>query len=253
MRVLVTNDDGVSSAGLAALAAGVMDEGHDVTVVAPARDSSGSGAAIGAVRGDQVIPYQAVRLAGFDGPAFALEGPPALAVMVARLGGFGEPPDMVASGINAGSNTGRAVLHSGTVGAALTAANFGASGLAVSLQAGEPPHWETAAGLAAQAVEWLATAPPGTVVNLNVPNRAGADVAGIRPARLAPFGTVRTAVVGAGEGRLQLEMRVPDQELPEDTDTALVRAGWVAVTAITGVRAVGEVDVADWLSRRWRG
>ena len=54
-------------------------------------------------------------------------------MLAARLGGFGDPPELVVSGINPGRNTGRAVLHSGTVGAALTAANFGVSGLAVSI------------------------------------------------------------------------------------------------------------------------
>ena len=75
-----------------------------------------------------------VELPGLAGvPAYALDGAPGLCVLAARLGGFGDPPDVVMSGINPGCNTGRAVLHSGTVGAALTAANFGVRGLAVSI------------------------------------------------------------------------------------------------------------------------
>ena len=64
--------------------------------------------------------------------AWSVTGPPALCVMFARLGVFGGPFDLVVSGINPGANSGRAIYHSGTVGAALTARNGGVSGLAVS-------------------------------------------------------------------------------------------------------------------------
>src|SRR5947208_1397966 len=78
--------------------------------------------------------------------------------------------------------------------AALTAANSGCSGLAVSLDISEPMHWDTAAALAVRAMAWLAEAPARTVLNLNVPARTFTDLAGVRRARLAPFGTVRTAI-----------------------------------------------------------
>src|SRR5205807_5161937 len=123
--------------------------------------------------GIEVLPVELDDLD--DVPAYALEAPPALAVMAARLGAFGEPPHLVVSGINPGPNTGRAVLHSGTVGAALTAANFGLSGLAVSIGSGEHSHLETAATVAAAALEWLIRAPARTVVNVNVPNLPLAD------------------------------------------------------------------------------
>ncbi|HLM29834.1 MAG TPA: 5'/3'-nucleotidase SurE, partial [Acidimicrobiales bacterium] len=134
MKVLVTNDDGVASPGLHALARSLVEQGHDVIVVAPDREMSGSAAAIGQVHVDEGIDAERIELPGLDGvPAYALAGPPGLCVLTARLGGFGEPPEMVVCGINPGCNTGRAVLHSGTVGAALTAANFGCRGLAVSI------------------------------------------------------------------------------------------------------------------------
>jgi 5'-nucleotidase len=103
-------------------------------VVAPASDLSGAGASIGKLHADWHIDAQPVELPGCDGvEAYAIEGPPGLCVLAARLGAFGTAPELVVSGINPGCNTGRAVLHSGTVGAALTAANFGVSGLAVSI------------------------------------------------------------------------------------------------------------------------
>ena len=75
-----------------------------------------------------------VHRASVDGidEAWAVTGPPALCVMFARLGAFGEPFDLVVSGINPGVNVGRSVYHSGTVGAALTARNGLVSGIAVS-------------------------------------------------------------------------------------------------------------------------
>jgi 5'-nucleotidase len=312
MKVLVTNDDGVESAGLHALVRALVDDGRDVLVVAPDRDMSGSGAAIGQIHIDEHIDADKVELPGLPGvPAYAVDGPPGLCVLAARLGGFGDPPDVVVSGINPGCNTGRAVLHSGTVGAALTAANFGGRGLAISIdvasrliqeqggasvtpvaggqhaaaevveapddepgvdvadddgagddvlddggtgdrsrpEPGSPRHWETAAGVAAAAVGWLIASPKGTVLNLNVPDVPADRLAGARPATLAPFGTVRSSVVESAEdgGPLQMELRPTEADLPPDCDTALVAAGFVAVSAITGIQLDGDVDVSGVL------
>lgn len=255
MRVLVTNDDGVAAPGLHALARAVADEGHDVVVAAPREDMSGSSASIGRLHADDRVEVEAVTVDGLeDVVCWGVDGPPALAVMAARMGGFGDPPDLVVAGINPGANTGRSVLHSGTVGAALTAANFGCSGLAVSMDGGVPWRFETAAELARPALRWLAGAPRKTVLNLNVPNVALGELRGVRWARLATFGTVRSAMVESGDGGLQMELRDTGEPLPADTDTALVQAGWAAVTVITGIRAAEPVPVAEaieaHLSRR---
>ena len=244
-RALVTNDDGVHAPGIHALARAVVAAGFDVVVAAPDRDMSGSGAAIGRLHIDDHIDVEEAEVPGLpDTPAYAVMGPPALCVMAARLGGFGDPPDLVVSGINPGPNTGRSTLHSGTVGAALTGANFGISGLAVSIGVGEPFHWDTAASVAAAALPWLDAAPERTVLNINVPNVAPDELLGVRRARLAPFGTVRAAVVEAGDGRLQMELRDTGVDLPPDTDTALVGAGYVAVTSIVGIRAAEDTGEA---------
>ena len=272
MKVLVTNDDGVASPGLHELAAGLVTAGYDVIVVAPDRDMSGSAAALGQIHVDEQIEAQPVDLPGLDGvPAYAVDGPPGLCVLAARLGGFGEAPQLVVSGINPGCNAGRAILHSGTVGAALTAANFGCRGLAVSLDvssrtlheraggAGDGAgasavsvsgevrvaHWSTAAEVAVTATGWLATAPDLAVLNVNVPNLPVEHLAGARLAELAPFGTVRSSVVESspGGGRLQMELRPTTDEVPPDSDTGLVGRGYVAVTPIVGPRAA-DLDVS---------
>jgi 5'-nucleotidase len=255
MRILVTNDDGVWAPGIEVLAAALVGAGHDVVVAAPLEDMSGSGAAIGRLHIDDSIDVQPVELPQLPGvPCFGVDGPPALAVMAARLGGFGRAPDLIVSGINPGPNTGRSTLHSGTVGAALTGANFGVSGLAVSMAVGEPMIWDTAADLAVIALDWLLEAPTKTVLNLNVPNLPLGELRGVRWARLAPFGTVRAAIVESDDGKLQMELAEHGEPLPPDTDTALVNGGYAAVTSIVGIRAAEEVDVAAFIERsaaRW--
>jgi 5'-nucleotidase len=251
MRLLVTNDDGVLAPGIAALARAMVGTGHDVVIAAPHEDMTGYGAAIGSFHLDGSIDARPVELDGLRGvPTYMVTGPPALCVMAARLGGFGPPPDIVVSGINPGPNTGRATLHSGTVGAVLTGANFGVSGIAVSIGLGEEYRWETAGELAAAALGWLVDAPVKTVLNLNVPNVALEDLKGIRWARLAPFGTARAHLVESPSGALQMELREHGEPLPDDSDTALVRDGYAAISSIVGIRATDPVPVAEHVARR---
>jgi len=242
-RVLVTNDDGIDSEGIHVLARALAAAGHEVIVVAPDGEQSGTGAALGHLSPDTPLPVRRVQIEGPDAiEAWALAGPPALTVVAGRLGAFGPPPDLVVSGINAGLNTGRAVLHSGTVGAALAAQNFGLSGLAVSIDVSDPWHWDTAADFAVEALDLLVDAPPRSVLNLNVPALPRAEVHGMRWARLAPFGSVRTAVSPMAGDALQFEFRLHDYEPDPDTDQGSVRAGWAALTTIVGVVEAWPLD-----------
>jgi 5'-nucleotidase len=218
--------------------------GHDVVVAAPATDHSGASSAIGPMGGPDGVEVAPIELDTVPAvPAFAVDAPPALIVIIGRLGAFGDPPDVVVSGINPGHNTGRSTLHSGTVGAALTAANLGLSGLAVSVGFGEHIHFDTAATVAARALPWVVASPPKTILNVNVPNLPLAEVRGVKAARLAPFGTVRTTLGETIDGRLQVELRETEEELDPDTDTALVTAGYVAVTPLVGIRAAVDVEL----------
>jgi len=233
VRIVVTNDDGVASPGIHALAVMLRDMGHDVTVLAPAADVSGAAAAIGRITlGERLsmeprdLPGQAAGI-----PAFALDGPPGLAVLVACQGGVGEPPDLVVSGINAGPNTGHSILHSGTVGAALTAASFGVSAIAVSAEVGDPTPWHLAEAHLSLAVDVIRTARAATVFNLNVPAR---PALGLRWATLDRFGTVRVAVAERADTWVQMEFRAPE-EPPPGSDTALLAEGYATITAIRGI------------------
>lgn len=245
MRVLVTNDDGIAAPGIAPLIQAALGMGHDVVAAAPLEDFSGAAAAIGPVHTGQGIRVQEVAVEGIMGArCHGVDGPPALAVMLARLGAFGEPPDLVLSGVNPGANTGRAVLHSGTVGAALTAANFGISGVAVSQLTGDPWLPETGAKVGVAALEWARTAPARTVLNVNVPNLPFGEIRGVREARLAPFGTVRAALGETGNGVIEVELRATEERLDDDTDTMIVQAGYVSVTSLVGIRSAGDAASA---------
>jgi 5'-nucleotidase len=234
--VLVTNDDGIESEGLHVLAQALTTVVSDVVVAAPSADASGSSAALGVFHADSRIDVKRVEVPGCSAPAWAVSGPPGLCTLAARLGAFGPEPDIVVSGINAGLNTGRAILHSGTVGAALTAQNFGAKGLAVSVHADTPWRWDTAAGIALEVLDLLVEAPERSVLNLNVPALPRDEVRGVRWARLAAFGAVRAAIGEVEQdGALQIELRATDEELPPDTDTALCEAGYATLTAIVGI------------------
>lgn len=118
--VLITNDDGIDSAGLHALAAVAIDEGLEVVVAAPASEASGSSASVIGADHDGHVHMSRREIAGLDVPCYAVRAAPALIALIAAHGAFGDVPDAVLSGINRGANIGHAVLHSGTVGAALT-------------------------------------------------------------------------------------------------------------------------------------
>jgi 5'-nucleotidase len=222
-------------------------------VVAPDRNHSGYGAAIGdlgATGGASLDIVPATIPEAEHVPAWGLVGPPALCVMASRLGGFGPPPDLVVAGVNPGNNTGRAVLHSGTVGAVLTGANLGVSGVAVSVAEAREPHFAAAAAVAVAAVGWVVNASTRTILNVNAPHAALADVRGVRWAELAPFGTVRATLDPVGDDRLEFGLVETAVELPPDSDTALVNAGYVAVTVLSPVRAAEWQPVAAEIERR---
>ena len=264
MRILVTNDDGFNAPGLAVLARALAEAGHEVVVVAPLSEASGSGAGIGplsAMGGG--IHLEAVAPVGLAGiKAFAADALPALIVITACLGAFGPPPDLVASGSNPGRNVGRAVLHSGTVGAALTSVHFGSKGLATSIQAGPirsvyessdgtHTHFESAAALAVAFAAHLERAPVRTVLNLNVPNLALGEIRGVRRARLATTGLILAAGTEDGAPRLRLDLggradlgaRQPDES--DESDEALTELGWAVVTPLASVTEDQRPEVGD--------
>ena len=140
LRVLVTNDDGVSAPGLDAVVQALRKYGLDVSVVAPATDESGTG---GKVTGGALTATDATTASGY--PAKAVAGTPADSVIWALdQGGLHFVPDLVVSGANRGANLGPAIDGSGTVGAARAAAVHNIPSIAVSAGYGDPIDYAAA-------------------------------------------------------------------------------------------------------------
>lgn len=243
LRALITNDDGIDSPGLWALAAGARDAGFDVVVAAPHVDASGVGGSVLSVREGNRTRLHRRELADLPGvPAYAVEGHPAFIVHSAGRGWLDPEPDVVLSGINLGANLGHAVLHSGTVGAVLAGQMHGWRGLAVSLdipeQRPERPRWETALAVLPEVLDVLLAAPDGTALSLNVPNLPAAEIGELREARLSTFGAVQVRVdLHSGEHGEALHSVVAEMaSAPEPgTDLALLGAGHPTLTELQSV------------------
>jgi 5'-nucleotidase len=236
----VTNDDGIDSPGLAALTRLAVAAGLDVVVAAPAEQSSGASAAITAVRDEGRTLVQPSELPDHpDVPAWAVRAQPGHIVVAALTGWLDPVPDLVLSGINHGANVGRAVLHSGTVGAILTASVHDVRGLAVSLDVALHPtgerHWDAADEVFPRVLELLLDAPAGTSLSLNVPDRPPAAHGELRHARLAAFGSVQARVDEVEDGGLRLGEIEVGAEPEEGTDGALLAAGHPTLTALRSV------------------
>lgn len=255
MRVLVTNDDGLHAPGLTHLAAAAASAGHEVTAVAPGGNFSGSGAAIGDLGDEARIRCREMTLAGLEQiTSIELDAPPALCVITAMLESFGQRPELVLSGVNPGLNTGRSTLHSGTVGAALTAANFGVPAVAVSIAGHEHEvvNWDLATGAAVRAGEWAHGRSRLVTLNLSLPDLPRERVRGVSVGSLAPMGAIHTVVSGRDEEWLHLGFTETTQELPPGSDSRLVAEGHVVVTGLTGIRAV-DLDGVDQLTAALQG
>ena len=259
-RILITNDDGIDAPGIRHLTRAAARLGLDVVVAAPLTEASGTSAAMTAVEKNGRIIVEQRELAGAKNvDAYAVSASPAFIVLLAMREAFGPPPEIVLSGINRGANAGAAVIHSGTVGATLTASHAGLHGLAVSLDVLSPyngtvasggqaiadldktddehRHWHSAAELAMKLLPTLTHTPPGTVLNLNVPDLHVDGIRGLVRARLAKFGQVQMSIAEAGDGFVRTAVQAADEPLEPGTDLAALAEGYAVVTPI---RAPGE-------------
>jgi len=135
MRILLTNDDGLYSPGIRAIAEALCGE-HELTISAPDAERSGTAHSFTFLT---VLRASETRLVGLEGiPAFAVSGTPADCVKLA-IGNLAPMPDLVISGINLGANRGTDVFYSGTVAGAMEAALNGIRAIAISNVA-FPPH-----------------------------------------------------------------------------------------------------------------
>src|SRR3954447_8624314 len=170
MRILLTNDDGVYAPGLRALRTELKKIG-EVIVVAPATEQSAVGHSITLLT---PLLVQEVLDESNQPMGWAVEGRPADCVKLALLQLLPEAPDLLVSGLNAGSNAGINVLYSGTVAAAIEGAFIRQTSIAVSQEYTRPKPLDFPRGaeLARRIIEQIMQhrPGPGELFNVNIPS-----------------------------------------------------------------------------------
>lgn len=238
IHVLVSNDDGIDSPGLAAIAGALAaDPAYRVTVIAPKHQQSVSGHALVTRREVEVTRHEPV--AGC--PAWSVDATPGT---VARIGFTAlladDPPQLLVSGINRGENDGLGAWTSGTVAVAREGAYAGIPAVAVSLQLNwdDPqPDFEAAARWAKPVIDATREEglPDGVYLNVNVP----IDVDAIRGYRVTRMGLDRSdearyelARVDSDGIRWYISRWRPPTNPQPGSDSRALNSGWVAITPL---------------------
>lgn len=232
--ILVSNDDGIDAAGLAALARAMSDFG-DVHVVAPVFEQSAVGHAI-TIR--EPVRARKVTLEYCEASAaYGVKGTPADCVKLAVNQLLPRRPDLVVSGINRGPNTAVNVIYSGTVSAATEAAILGIDSIAFSLCDWNASDYDASSHIARAIARkvLLEGLPPGVLLNVNIPGIPKEEIRGILPTRQA-----------RSRWEESFHERVDPQNQPyywltgtfvnlddgENTDLSAIERGFVSVTPI---------------------
>jgi 5'-nucleotidase len=247
LKILLSNDDGYQSEGLATLALALSDLA-EITIVAPDRNQSGA---------SHSLTLEApLRVARTRDGIYYVNGTPTDCVHLAITGLLEHEPDMVIAGINHGANLGDDVLYSGTVAAAVEGRFLGLPAIAVSLAGQSLRHFDTAGQAIRMLLERLKAdpLPPDTILNVNVPDVAFGDLRGFEATRLGyrhrsepvvesrdPKGRPVFWVGAAGAG----------QDAGPGTDFHAVEHQCVSVTPmqIDLTRHSAIDSLAQWLSR----
>jgi len=232
MKILVCNDDGIFADGILQLASSLSCLG-EVVVVAPDSERSATGHAITL---HHPIRVKKVALHGLKAEAFSVSGTPADCVKIGVDVLTGGKVDLIFSGINRGANLGTDVFYSGTVSAAIEGCILGYQSAAISNYNSDSIDFSLAGEVAFDIAKKMLehSLPPGTLLNINVPDAKKEEISGIRVTRLG----VRKYDVNyveredprgvpyywlAGEA-------VDDDE--QDTDIAAVSQKYISVTPI---------------------
>ena len=247
MRILLSNDDGYFSPGIARLAeelAGVAE----ITVVAPERDRSGASNSLTLDR-----PLSVKRSA--NGFLF-VNGTPTDCVHLAVTGLLDHLPDMVVSGINLGANMGDDTIYSGTVAAATEGYLLGIPSIAVSLASKAGRHFDTAARVAREMVERLRRVPMSgpVLLNLNVPDLAYDKLRGLEITRLGKRHKAEPVVKEVNPRQETVYWVGPAgsaQDAGEGTDFHAVAAQRVSVTPLqVDLTHTAQIPLLrDWLKQ----
>jgi len=241
MRILLTNDDGIDSPGIHALAVALRDMA-DVVIFAPVEERSGASHSLTLGR---PVGYRELD-PGAGTPGFVIDGTPVDCVRLA-VDAFNDPFDLVVSGINSGANVGLNVHYSGTVAAALEAAFIGRMGLAVSIATRNPRNLETAAMLGAEMAGLMLDAGEEMVLNLNVPDLPENGLRGTLVTRLSTSEEETALAMNSNCSENLCEL----EDGKTVIDSRAVASGYVSVTPLAlDLTAYGRLDlIKGW---NWR-
>jgi 5'-nucleotidase len=249
MRILITNDDGVYSPGIAALAQ-VASRFGEVRVVAPDVEMSSASHSITASR---PVTMKRTPLPGLE--AYRVNGTPSDCVMLGTT--LWDKVDLVLSGINIGTNLGNALWHSGTLAGAKQAALLGLRGIALSAPATdrEQPDFELLKPWVATVLEALLEAPQQPLVNVNFPARAPRGTRWTCQSMRHYDGKVVPGKDPMGRTHYWFTV-VPVEATEEGTDRWAVEQGYVSMTPLrldlTDEEALEEVrNVESWKKLRF--
>jgi 5'-nucleotidase len=234
MKILLTNDDGIHAPGLRALRKELQKLGEVVTV-APAGEQSAVGHSV-----TLLTPLIIQEI--FDGTEFvgwAVDGRPADCVKLALLELLPEPPDLIVSGMNAGSNAGINVLYSGTVAAAIEGAFFRQTSIAVSLEYTKPKplDFPRAAGYARQIIEQILSQKPpkGSLINVNIPSLEKGPIKGVKvvPQNATAFvEKIHRRVDPRGRTYFWTSSELHCPEPHPDSDVTAMGEGYITITPL---------------------
>ena len=245
MRILISNDDGVSAPGIAALYDALADY-CECVVIAPDQDKSGASSSLTLDR-----PLHPHTLAnGF----ISVNGTPTDCVHLGLNGLLEQQPDMVVSGINLGANLGDDVLYSGTVAAALEGRFLERPSFAFSLVSRQVDNLPTAAYFARKLVDahHLLELPARTVLNVNIPNLPLDKIRGIQLTRLghrARAAAPVRMVDPRGKAGYWIAAAGNAEDGGPGTDFHAVMQGYVSITPLQLDRTFGDAfkSLDGWL------
>jgi 5'-nucleotidase len=229
MRILITNDDGVYSPGIAALAQ-VASRFGEVHIVAPDVEMSSAGQSITASR---PVNYKRTDLPGLANgvEAYRVNGTPSDCVMLGTT--LWEHVKLVLSGVNIGSNIGNAIWHSGTLAGAKQAALLGLRGIALSTPATEEaqPDFEMLKPWLASVLEMLLESADPCLINVNFPARPPRGTLWTRQSVRHYDGRVVPGKDPVGRTHYWFTV-VPVEATEDGTDRWAVEQGYVSMTPL---------------------
>ena len=232
MKILVSNDDGIASAELWALAKALQTIAQ-VVAVAPDREQSATGTAV-TLRVPLRVQKVSPAVPGVE--AYSVEGTGSDSVILALGKLAGDDVDLVVSGINQGSNLGDDVLISGTVGAALQGYLRRLPAIAVSIAGKDSPNLDNAARMAALLAARIDSGiiPPDVFLNVNLPDLPLSQIKGIKVTRRAHQSHIDTVEEGH-DGRREyywLMRQKLDGNAEDGSDIQALEQGYISITPL---------------------